>query len=119
MKTIFTVGILLFLGNNLPAQSGEISDISMKMVPKAKLLYETEKGLVYALPQDNMKCLIPDIKSNMPIASAKIPGYIPNPLHKNWKFDDKIIPHKNFSAPNLNEIKPFVITPEKIDSLKK
>ncbi len=29
-------------------------------LPQAKLLYNTDKGKVYALPQDNMPCLVPD-----------------------------------------------------------
>ena len=62
---------------------------------KAKMFYETEKGKVYQLPLDNMRCLVPDFKSNMPVAGGFSPGLnneptikpvpIPNPLFKKWK----------------------------------
>jgi hypothetical protein len=104
MKTIFTVGLLLFFGN-LFAQTGVIDGIIINQIPKSKLLYEIEKGLVYALPQDNMKCLVPNFHSNMPIASAKIPGYIPNPFYKNKENGVKILPQKDFSIPKDDENK--------------
>ena len=92
MKTIFTAILLVFLSNNLVAQTVFLDGIMINQIPKSKLLYETEKGLVYALPQDNMKCLVPKIQSNMPIASTEIPGYIPNPLLKKGQSPIKVIP---------------------------
>lgn len=51
---------------------------SLNNLSKAKKLYENEKGTVYQLLLDNMKCLVPNINSNMPNASLPIQGYIPN-----------------------------------------
>ena len=49
--------------------------------PKAKFLYETDKGSVYALPLDNMPCLRPGIHSDMPVARLSQESYIPNALN--------------------------------------
>ncbi|HUS02458.1 MAG TPA: hypothetical protein VMY77_12060 [Chitinophagaceae bacterium] len=59
--------------------------------PQAKILFTTEKGKVYALPQDNMPCLVPNINSNMPVADLSInkTRKIPNALP-----EQKIIPEK-------------------------
>ncbi len=56
-------------------------------VPGAKLLFETEKGKVYELPLDKMRCLDPSFTSKMPVYRG-FPGNelqiypvpIPNPL---------------------------------------
>ena len=95
MKTIFTAFLLFFIGNNLMAQTIMIDTLSIDLTPKAKLLYETDKGLVYALPQDNMRCLVPTIQSNMSVAKSEGPGYIPNPLLKKGQSPIQIIPLKN------------------------
>ena len=95
MKTIFTAFLFLFIGNGLMAQTIMVDSLSIDLTPKAKLLYETDKGLVYALPQDNMRCLIPKIQSDMPVASAEGPGYIPNPLFQKRQSPIKTIPLKN------------------------
>lgn len=56
------------------------SHLLTKTFPQAKFLYNTEKGKVYALPLDNMPCLVPHINSNMPIAKLDLKEYnkIPN-----------------------------------------
>ncbi len=62
-------------------------------VPGSKLLFENDLGKVYILPLDNMKCLSPNIQSNMPVYKGKIelnrlpnqqikPVPIPNPFSK-------------------------------------
>lgn len=57
-------------------------------VPNSKFLYDTEKGKVYELPLDHMRCLVPTFKSNMPIARFNllnrkiVPVPIPNPFGK-------------------------------------
>ena len=94
MKKIFIAFPLLFIGNHLIAQTGMIEKIVINYVPKAKLLYETENGFVYALPQDNMPCLVPKTQSNMPIAKSEITGYIPNPLLHKGQSPIKLIPLK-------------------------
>src|SRR6187431_906101 len=59
--------------------------------PQAQLLFSTDKGKVYALPQDKMPCLAPQIISNMPIAGLGLNEFkkIPNALP-----EQKIIPGK-------------------------
>ena len=97
MKTIITAFLLSFIGNNLVAQTILVDSLAVNITPKAKILYETDKGLVYALPQDNMKCLVATIKSDMPVASSKHPGYIPNPLVNKGLNPIITIPLKNSS----------------------
>lgn len=48
--------------------------ISIDSLPQqqAKFLYNTEKGKAYALPLDNMPCLVPHTNSNMPVAKIDI-----------------------------------------------
>lgn len=58
--------------------------------PKAKFLYDTEMGSVYALPLDNMPCLRPKVESHMPIARLSPNGYIPNALHDLPRLNGKI-----------------------------
>lgn len=48
---------------------------------KAKFLYETEKGEIYALPPDKMPYLKPEFHSNMPVDKKSPEIYIPNPLN--------------------------------------
>ena len=50
--------------------------------PQAKILYTTDKGTVYSLPLDNMPCLVPDIKSHLPVQKLDIHPLrrIPNAL---------------------------------------
>ena len=65
----------------------EDSLVSVKMLaisdmPKAKFLYETNKGKVYALPLDNMPCRVPSIQSNMPVYKNSPKTYIPNALQE-------------------------------------
>ncbi len=71
----------------VPTSPPNITDVYAFNNKKAKLLYETEKGKVYALPLDNMRCLVADINSNMPVymgfsqGQQKInPAPIPNPF---------------------------------------
>ncbi len=99
MKTILITFLFLLIGNVLMAQNSMIDSLSINLTPKAKLLYETNKGLVYALPQDNIPCLVSRGNSNMPIASSEVPGYISNPLLKKGQDPVKIIPLKNSSFP--------------------
>lgn len=50
--------------------------------PQGKLLYETEKGKVYALPPDNILCLVPEYHSKMGVLSSHgaFTEPMPNPL---------------------------------------
>ena len=54
------------------------------LYPKAKFIRETTIGKIYALPQDNMPCLVPDInKMTLMLNAAPVDMlakmYIPNP----------------------------------------
>ncbi len=61
---------------------------------KATFLYNTGQGKVYKLPMDNMRCLVPDVQSNMPvykglpqelvpgIGKQIVPVPMPNPIPK-------------------------------------
>lgn len=89
----------------VPIFNGEIKLISV--VPEAKLLYNTDKGKVYALPQDNMKCLAPDMafiqKEEKNYKQFFPPNTIPNAYPKL-----QIIPIKI----DLNKISIFKNTPQ-------
>ncbi|MDQ2719768.1 MAG: hypothetical protein M3Z26_08425 [Bacteroidota bacterium] len=58
--------------------------------PKAKFLYKTDKGSVYALPLDRMSCLVPDFhlkrqdykRYHQEITQGERPVPIPNPMPK-------------------------------------
>ena len=74
----------------IPLDKNFRNDDAIAYEPKAKLLYGTDKGNVYALPLDNMPCLRPDINSNMPMARLSPNGYIPNALNKQPNFKGEI-----------------------------
>ncbi|HEV8079802.1 MAG TPA: hypothetical protein VGP43_03750 [Chitinophagaceae bacterium] len=54
--------------------------------PKARLLYNTDRGKIYSLPLDNMRCLVPDemytINENKHYRQYYPPSSIPNPFRK-------------------------------------
>jgi hypothetical protein len=75
--------------------------------PKPKLIGITSSGKIYAMPQDNMPCLVPNmiLQNSMPVystplANANIPNSIPKQDY--------------FAAPSNNSlfIEPIKITPE-------
>ena len=72
---------------NLPDSLISPKMLAITDMPEAKFLYETNKGKVYALPLDNMPCLVTTIQSNMPVYKSSPKGYIPNALRER-----KIIP---------------------------
>lgn len=74
--------------------------------PNAKLLYETEKGKVFQLPPDNMRCLAPNYRSNMPYAKIN-PQLLLNPLPRL-----KIIQKSNPDLIPQEKIIPFQSYPE-------
>jgi hypothetical protein len=92
MKKLFFTIVVLCSIQSLFAQSPKkfVSD-SSKPIFQQQLLFQnriigkTEKGTVYALPQDNMPVLVPDssITSNMPNRlKAEAPGLqMPNPYY--------------------------------------
>ncbi|GAB2810485.1 hypothetical protein [Ferruginibacter profundus] len=53
--------------------------------PKAKLICETTSGKIYAMPQDNMPCLVPDMSllNAMPVYATPLAnGTMPNAIPK-------------------------------------
>ena len=74
---------------------------------KAKLIRETNLGKIYAMPEDNMPCLVPNmsLQNSMPVyATPLADGTIPN-----------AIPRRDYFTPLSNKnlfIKPIKITPE-------
>ncbi len=91
----------------IPVPNGEIQTI--KIVPPysfpknfadAKYLFSTDKGKVYALPLDNMPCLVPYQFGNMPNATADIENIIKIP---NAYPQKKLIPESNDFTGNNKE----------------
>lgn len=92
MKKLLFLLFVLLCSQSLLAQSGKllVSD-STKPVVQQQLLFQnriigkTDKGTVYALPQDNLPVLVPDsaVTSNMPVSGQKIPfdTKMPNPFY--------------------------------------
>lgn len=64
--------------------------------PMAKLLYNTDKGKVYALPLDNMRCLVPDEMYTTSINKVRehYKQYYPNASIPNALSQFDIIPGK-------------------------
>ena len=88
MKHVIILFILCFLVKTSNAQIPEFNVVHVqsftKNLPQAKLLYNSDKGKVYSLPLDNMKCLVPDvlytINENKQYKQDYSPSYIPNAL---------------------------------------
>jgi hypothetical protein len=65
-----------------PKDSIILSELFTLKSQKAKMLYKTDKGKVYQLLLDNMRCLVPEFKSNMPVYKG-VPNHIlPNTQQK-------------------------------------
>lgn len=121
MKKLFFTVVAFCSIQSLLAQSPKVfvSD-SSKPVIQQQLLFQnriigkTEKGTVYALPQDNMPVLVPDssIVSNMPNRlTTQTPGLqMPNPYYPG-KPEVKKFP----STPNMYQYKQRPAPKEKIE----
>lgn len=110
MKYLIIVFILFFLIKTVHAQiietpnnGGMIDNIKtvkpqslQGSFPQAKLLYNTDKGKVFALPLDKMPCLVPNIISNMPIAILDLKEYkkIPNSIPEQKVIPEVEVPNK-------------------------
>ena len=68
------------LYNNLE-DSSNAKEYAFNNELTSTFLYETEKGKLFAMAPDNMRCLKPTFHSNMPVASKSPEIYIPNTLH--------------------------------------
>ncbi len=100
MKNTLTCVFLFFLIKTTQAQffplDGVLSSNKNKSIkrtqvisdslPQAKFLYNTNQGKVYALPQDNMPCVVPDemYSFNFPENYKQYypKGYIPNSYNR-------------------------------------
>lgn len=121
MKKVLVI-LFLFCGSqSLLAQAPKVfvSD-SSKPVLQQQLLFQnriiakTDKGTVYALPQDSMPVLVPDssVASNMPVSGRKIPlaSVMPNPFY----------PKKNYGDGSTQKVdSPIRTTPFKMYHYKK
>ncbi len=64
----------------------EINDASeYSNSPLTNLLYENKDFKVYALPLENMRCLVPKNLSPIPTDKSAPEIFIPNPLYKKKK----------------------------------
>lgn len=70
-------------------------------LPQAKLLNNNDKGKIYALPLDNMRCLVGTINSNMPIATLGPGDYknIPNAIPEQKIIPEVILPNNGIFHP--------------------
>ena len=83
MKAIYLVASFIFISTLVSAQSN-VSVLQLSKSPKAKLIGHSTFGKVYALPQDNMPCIVPAATTGalmpvvkMPLVNAGIPNAVP------------------------------------------
>ena len=72
MKAIYLVASFIFISTLASAQSN-VSVLQLSKSPKAKLIGHSNFGKVYALPQDNMPCLVPPTATTAVMPVAKTP----------------------------------------------
>lgn len=72
MKAIHLVVSFIFISAQASAQSN-VSDVQLSKAPKATLIGYSNLGKVYALPQDNMPCIVPPIATAALLPVAKTP----------------------------------------------
>ncbi|MGG9962621.1 hypothetical protein [Ferruginibacter sp. SUN106] len=89
-------------------QPNKVSELlTTSNAPKAMLIGETTSGKIYAMPQDHMPCLVPNmsLQNSMPVyATPFVDTAMPNPIPK----------QDYFTAPSNKNLffKPVKITPE-------
>lgn len=99
MKKLFFTVVVFCCTQSLLAQSPKVfvSDSSKPIIQQQllfqnRIIAKTEKGTVYALPQDNMPVLVPDssVTSNMPVSGRTIPlaSVMPNPFYPKKNYGD-------------------------------
>lgn len=123
MKKLFFTVVAFCSIQSLLAQSPKVfvSD-SSKPIIQQQLLFQnriigkTDKGTVYALPQDNMPVLVPDssVASNMPNKLTKeTPGLqMPNPYYPGKPEIKKLPPtNKGYQYKPLPDIKKKIENP--------
>lgn len=84
MKAIYLMACFIFISALALAQSN-VSVIQLSKTPKAKLIGHSKYGKVYALPLDNMPCLVPPTATAALMPVAKTPlvnAGIPNAVTK-------------------------------------
>jgi hypothetical protein len=84
MKAFSLVMLFIFISALASAQSN-VSVVQLSKAPRAKLTGNSNFGKVYALPQDNMPCLVPPPTTSALMPVVKMPlviGGIPNAVPK-------------------------------------
>ena len=84
MKAIYLMAYFIFISTLVSAQSN-VSVVQLSKSPKAILIGHSNFGKVYALPQDNMPCIVPPTANTALIPIAKTPlvnAGIPNAVPK-------------------------------------
>lgn len=137
MKKILLPGILLCAVFGAKAQTAKVVVTDSAQLLQQQLLLpnrvmgKTNKGTVYALPQDGMPCLVPDSSAWALMPNAKTgdvqSGVMPNPfkpnsLHNTLLESEGFIqmatpnPYKPQSFPKVITLPPAKPTPKKKDS---
>ncbi len=115
MKAIYIIGSFIFISTAASAQSN-VSVVQLSKSPKAKLIAHSTFGKVYALPQDNMPCIVPPTATTALIPVAKTPlvnAVIPNAVPK----QDLIAGTNNFIK--LNKVPKKVSKNLMLDLIRK
>jgi hypothetical protein len=121
MKKLFFTVVAFCSIQSLLAQSPKVfvSDSSKPIIQQQllfqnRIIAKTDKGTVYALPQDNMPVVVPDssVRSNMPnsLKTETLDLQMPNPFYPG-KPEVKKFP----SNPNMYQYKQRPAPKEKIE----
>lgn len=83
MKAINLMASFIFISAVACAQSN-VSVVQLSKMPKAALIGHSNFGKLFALPQDNMPCIVPPTATaalmpvaNIPLVNAGMPNAIP------------------------------------------
>jgi len=129
MKKLLLLPLIIFISISVNGQQLQGKIENLKMVkelgmvyafnyPNAKLLYETGEGKVYQLPPDNMRCLAPNYRSNMPYVKIHPEGWHLNGQKINPQLLPNLLPRLKIipnSRPDLipqGKIIPLQVVPE-------
>jgi hypothetical protein len=129
MKKNLLPGILLCAVLGAKAQTAKVVVTDSAQLLQQQLLLpnrvmgKTNKGTVYALPQDGMPCLVPDSSAWALMPNAKTgdvqSGVMPNPFKPNSEGFIQMAtpnPYKPQSFPKVITLPPAKPTPKKKDS---
>jgi|GEM_PF-2516094 len=125
MKTLSLLPLIIFISISVNGQQLQGKIENLKMVkepvmvyafnyPNAKLLYETDEGKIYQLPPDNMRCLAPNYRSNMPYVKINPEGLYLN----GQKINPQLSPNLLRLLKKIPNSRPGLIPQEKIIPLQ-